>query len=694
MTQPSEFFRAVVDSAPMAAAVVGPDLTILSWNAVATDLTGWAAEDVIGNRDPMVPPEDVERTRQVLAAWFEHPEQVQRLVLRRLRPDGTEMHLMLESATPIEVDAGRCMALWFSEATDVDALLLQRNRLSRHLAGATHVEQVLPVLTAAMRDMLGGTAAIVLRRCPPGDHLHGVRAFGMETEVAEQVELDLDRDEPWDVAVGGNVADGTLTHDGRRHPVAFVPMGPEGEGWVLAIYDTAAADASPRVRDLFRAVADEAWAALERVALVTELDGKIEILEATNRIASSVGLDLEDALHAVTRQAAEALSCERAAVYLTDPANGGISLAHVFASDASPAQLLAEDEGLALAEEVVRTGKEVLFQDVTACEFADGPWHADAGSVAVMGLPLQVGRRTVGSLVVAHTVAHPRGFTSLCQQVGSAVAQQAALAVEHARLFEAELDNVQRLQELDRMKADWMAGVTHDLKAPLTGLFGFVETMRRMTGHVSEDQQREFLSVMARQADQLVDLVEDLLLSARVDADAVARRRELVPIDELVSEAAASLSPDERPRVEVRDHAVSTPVLGDRSHLQRVLQNLLGNALRHGGGEVVVTISDDDGEALVAIEDDGPGVAEDQRERIFERFVHGAHEASSGLGLYVARGIVDAHGGSIQVTDRPDGRPGARFEVRLPPAPAQSEQDLQDAVPEDERRRVSSDTGI
>ncbi len=421
--------------------------------------------------------------------------------------------------------------------------------------------------------------------------------------------------------------------------------------------------------------------------------GKIEILEATNRIASSVGLDLDAALDAVTQQAADALSCERAAVYLTDPTTGEVSLAHVFASDASPAQLLAEDEGLELAEEVVRTGTEVLFQDVTACEIAAGPWHADAGSVAVMGLPLPLARRTVGALVVAHTVAHPRGFTSLCQQVGAAVAQQAALAVEHARLFEAERDHVQRLQELDRMKADWMAGVTHDLRGPLTGLLGFVETLRRMTGQVSEDQQREFLNVMSRQADQLVGLVEDLLLSARVDAEAVARRRDLVPVDELVEEAVASLPPEERARVEVRDDAVPTSVLGDRSHLQRVIQNLLGNALRHGGQEIVVTLANDDGMALVAIEDDGPGVPPEERERVFERFVHGEHEASSGLGLYVARGIVEAHDGSIRITDRPDGRSGARFEVRFPRARRQREQDLGEPAAGDDDRELARRRG-
>ena len=673
-----DVLRTVVDAAPTAVAIVGHDRTFRGWNAAAEELTGWPAARVIGQHDPMVPPDQREATAAVLAEWLADPERGRRTVVRRVRPDGTPMQLALDTVAPVDLDDGPGLVVWFSEATDVDALLVQRNRLSRRLVGATRIEEVVPVLTAAVRDVLGASAAVVLRQCPPALHLHGVRGMGMETEVAEQVELDLDDGRAWDDAVAGRIADGMFELDGRAEQASFVPMGPAGEGWVLATCGTRAARASGHVQDLFRAIADEAWAALQRVALVSDLDGKIEILEATNRLAASVGLDLDAALEAVSSQSADALSCERAGVYLADPGTGEVSLAYVHATDASRDQLLADDEGLALAEEVVRTGEEVLYQDVTACEIAEGPWHADAGAVAVMGLPLHVGHRTVGALVVAHTIAHPRGFTSLCQQVGTAVAQQAALAVEHARLFEVERDNVQRLEELDRMKADWMAGVTHDLKAPLTGLLGFVETLRRMTGRVSEEQQREYLNVMSRQADQLVSLVEDLLLSARVDAEAVARRRELIPVDELVAEAIGSLNPAEREAVRVRDDGISTPVLGDRSHLTRVVLNLLTNALRHGGQHVTVTLGHDDGQVLVAVADDGPGVPPDDRERIFDRFVHGDHEGSSGLGLYVARGIVEAHGGSIRVVDRPGEESGACFEVRFPRGRAQREQDLAD----------------
>lgn len=679
--------RALLDAAPVAAVVVGRDHTIRAWNPAAATITGWAADEVIGKPDPMIPEGREQQTADALDAWLTADVRPERVALPRVRRDGSTFQLWLESAAAVELPDGPGLAIWFSEARDLEALVLHRNQLSRRLAGATRIEEVLPILTEAVTDVLGATDAVVLRRCPPGLHLHGLRGLGVETEVAEQVELDVDARTAWGAAVAGDVADDVLDLGEGGLPTSFVPMGPEGRGWVLATRGTHAAAANAHVQDLFRAIADEAWAALKRVALVAELDGKIEILEATSRLAGSVGLDLDAALSAVTRHAAEALSCERAAVYLVDPDSGELGLAHVYASDASPDELLARDEGLQLAAEVVRRGEEVLYQDVSACEIAEGPWHADAGSVAVMGLPLLVANRRVGALIVAHTIAHPRGFTSLCQQVGAAVAQQAVLAVEHARLYARAQRNVERLEELDRLKADWMAGVTHDLKAPVTTLVGFVDTLRRMTGHVSEEDQRHFLDIMSRQAQRLVGLIEDLMLSARVEADAAARRREVVDVRELVETVVEAMDQGDRERIAVDTGDVAASVLGDRAHLQRVVVNLLSNGLQHGAGDITVEVTHEAGKVLVAVEDQGPGVPVDDRDRIFERFVHGDHEASSGLGLFVARGIMEAHDGSISVTDRADGGRGARFELRFPRGRRQREQDLADVEVAEDRRR-------
>lgn len=670
--------RAVLDAAPMAAAIIGADGTVRLWNDAAERLSGWAAADVMGRQDPTVPDEARETHAEELRQWARRPEHARRRRLRRQRPDGTTVFITLDELASVELEDGPALVVWWSEATDVDALLIRRNRLARRLVGANRIEDVLPVVTTAVRGLLGGSAALVLRPCPPAEHLHGLRAFGLETEVAEQLVLRLGEEASWDRAVAGRLAGGTVEVGGDTTTVTFVPMGPDDDGWVMAVLGVDAEHATAHVRDLFHAVADETFDALQRVALITDLDGKIEILEATNHIASSVGLDLDDALAEVTRHAAEALSCERAATYLRDAETGELRLAQVHASDAAPEQLLADDDGQALAAEVVRTGREVLFQDVSACEIADGPWHADAGSVAVMGLPLRVGTRTTGALVVAHTVAHPRGFTSLCQQVGGAVAQQAALAFEHSRLYDNQRRSVEDLRELERVKADWVTGLTHDLRGPLTALVGFIETLRNSSDKVTPDQQREFLGVMSAKARQLVDLVEDLLLSARVDADAVARRRQLLRVDELLDTVLAQLGPDQRSAVSIADAAVDATIVGDSSHLQRVLLNLLGNARQHGGDEVVVTIDNDGGDVVVGVEDDGPGVPEDDRELVFERFQHGGHEASSGLGLYVARGIVEAHDGTLVATDRGAGRSGVRFEVRLPHGRRHRAQDVDD----------------
>ena len=511
---------ALLAAAPVAAVVVGRDHTIRAWNPAASAITGWAAEDVLGRTDPLVAPEDRERSAAELEELLASGREPGRVVLQRVRSDGTRFQLCLESAAPVELEDGRGVALWFSEVSDLEALVLHRSRLSRELVDATRIDEVVPLLTEAVIEVLGATSGVVLRPDLGGTHLRGDRGLGMPAEVVEAIELELTEGAPWTAAASGTLADGQLELGQEVHPASFVPMGPEDEGWVLVTIGTRAEAASAHVGDLFHAVANEAWGALQRAELVARLDGRIENLE-----------------------------------------------------------------------------------------------------------------------------------------------------------------------ELDRAKADWMAGVTHDLKAPVTTLLGFVETLRRMIGQVTEDEQRRFLEIMSRQANRLVELIEDLLLSARVEADAAARRREPVDVDELVPAALESIDRDDLHRVEVVTQGDGGPVLGDRAHLHRVLVNLFTNALVHGGHQTRITVQHRDEDVVVVVEDDGPGVPAPDRDRIFDRFVHGEHESSSGLGLYVARGIAEAHGGSLVVVDRPDGEGGARFELHLPRRTDEHPEDGGTHPGEDRRRQ-------
>lgn len=539
----------------------------------------------------------------------------------------------------------------------------QRNRLSRRLVDAVRPEDVAEVIIDAARGMLGAQRAVILAPCAPKEHLHGIRALGTFQEQAEQVVLPLVEDTPWGRAANGELATGRITLGEGTGDALFVPMGPVEDQQVLALVCDGL-DTEPLVADLARALADEAWLAFQRAELVAQLEGKVEILEATAAVASVAGLDLDHTLEAVAAHAATALSCERAAVYLRGP-DGELALARLHAVDLD----VETDAGARTAREVLERGDEVLIQDATTCAFLDGPWHPEIGAVAVFGLPLRVGERDIGVLVVAHTERNPRGFTSLCRQVGASVAQQAALAIEHARLFAAEQDNVRRLEELDQIKADYVAGISHDLRTPLTGLLGFTKTLNRLGPDVDPERLTRYLGMMERQAMRIVAMVEDLLLAARLErGDVAPGSATVVDLGNLLADALDLYAPEQRRRLHIDVHD-TVPVAADESQLIRVLHNLIDNALKYAPEEtpVEIEVCSVGGQALFVVTDHGPGVGEEEREQIFERFSsgrQGMQRGSTGLGLYISRGIARGHGGDLVYVDREGD--GACFELRLP----------------------------
>ena len=163
-------------------------------------------------------------------------------------------------------------------------------------------------------------------------------------------------------------------------------------------------------------------------------------------------------------------------------------------------------------------------------------------------------------------------------------------------------------------------------------------------------------------------LVGDLLLLARTDAGR-ASPREPTDVGTVVAEAAAELEPvagEHRLSIDTEPAVVDAA----RDELHRLVVNLMENAIRHtpDGTEVRAAVTADNGQVVLTVEDDGPGVPDELAPRIFERFVRGGGDraGSSGLGLAIVRAVAEAHGGSVSLDRKPDGR-GARFVVRLPP---------------------------
>jgi signal transduction histidine kinase len=223
---------------------------------------------------------------------------------------------------------------------------------------------------------------------------------------------------------------------------------------------------------------------------------------------------------------------------------------------------------------------------------------------------------------------------------------------------------------LERQRA-FVGDASHELRTPLTSVLANLELLVESLQGADRDAAVSAL----RSTRRMRRLVGDLLLLARTDARQVPPR---VPLDlsEVVVDAASELE------AVSRDHLVDldiqpTPTFGSRDELQRVATNLIENALRHTPPGTHVTASTRalaDGSAELVVADDGPGITPELRPRLFARFVRGAGDrgGSFGLGLSIVAAVTEAHGGTVVADDSPHG--GARFTVRLPPAPGQAEE--------------------
>jgi signal transduction histidine kinase len=234
---------------------------------------------------------------------------------------------------------------------------------------------------------------------------------------------------------------------------------------------------------------------------------------------------------------------------------------------------------------------------------------------------------------------------------------------ELATSFNEMGDNLRRLFDTRRELVAW---ASHDLRTPLASMQAMLEAIEDDLG-VPE----EYVPVLGEQVRVLSVLVDDLFELARIDAGALTLEMELLPVAPVVSSSLRSIEAEARSRHVRLDAEVAADVTARFAphELERVLMNLLTNALRHtpSDGAVAVRVQPQPGEVRVAVEDTGEGLGTEARERMFERFWRGDQSRSSrgaGLGLAIARGLVEAHGGRIWAEDREGG--GARVCFTLP----------------------------
>jgi PAS domain S-box-containing protein len=289
---------------------------------------------------------------------------------------------------------------------------------------------------------------------------------------------------------------------------------------------------------------------------------------------------------------------------------------------------------------------------------------ARAGLLSAVCVPVRCEGELVGALELISVQTRRRERDLLAML--DATASQLGQFVERKR---AEAES-------DRLKGEFFALVSHELRTPLTSIMGYVELLRDEAGLSGE--LRHFVDVIDRNAARLQQLLGDVLFVTQVEAGRFDLQLDPIAFNELVKAAVDHA----RPQAQLGEITVRTslapipPLLADRDRLHQLVDHLVSNALKFTppGGEVDVELERDGADGVVLrVRDTGIGIAEDEQERLFERFYRTSEAtaravAGAGLGLTVCKAIVDAHGGQIGVASRPGA--GTTVSVHLPAHPA------------------------
>lgn len=221
-------------------------------------------------------------------------------------------------------------------------------------------------------------------------------------------------------------------------------------------------------------------------------------------------------------------------------------------------------------------------------------------------------------------------------------------------------------ERAERDRADLVSTVAHELRSPLTSVKGFTATLLNKWDRFNDEQRKLMLATVNADADRVTRLIAELLDVSRIDADRLELHKQVVDIPAAVRRVidgrVASGEPADRFHLHVAGELPE--VWLDPDKLDQVLANLLDNAVRHGAGDVEIGVEPADGGVAISVSDHGEGVARDIRGLVFRRFWRAGRRGGTGLGLYIVKGLVEAHGGDVEVTEAPSG--GALFRVAFP----------------------------
>jgi PAS domain S-box-containing protein len=254
------------------------------------------------------------------------------------------------------------------------------------------------------------------------------------------------------------------------------------------------------------------------------------------------------------------------------------------------------------------------------------------------------------------------------------------VAITYAPLFDREnrlvnlianVRDITKYREAEELKSTFISIISHELRTPVSLIKGYAETLRREDARWEAEVVRDSLAVIEEEADRLADLIENLLDASRLQAGALRLSQAEVQLDRLAARLVEKFKTQTTHHTLAAEFPAGFPVIiGDEARLTQVLSNLLSNAIKYApGGRITIRGRVAPAEVIVSVSDEGPGIAADDLPHVFERFYRGNSDVArrvkgTGLGLFLARAVVEAHNGRIWV-EAPAGR-GTTFLFALP----------------------------
>lgn len=460
-------------------------------------------------------------------------------------------------------------------------------------------------------------------------------------------------------------------------PVSSLSVGPVGNVLdvvaflVVALTITTMMEALRRARRLAEIRAVELERANEELTHVAS--GATKLLDVVTALSQAGSVD--DVTEVVLGKGLAILEASRGILVCTEGERTAVLGLHRMGPEfQTRVQIHGRDADLAVME-AIRTNNEIWIESAT--EYRERfPWaFAQLGPASDFGalsaIPLIHAGETIGGLAMGF--AQPTAFGVTDRAFTLLLAQATAAALHRAWNFDAEREMRRDAELLARAREEVLAVVAHDLRNPLSAIIGMTQLL--LEEDLPPARQKILLDVAARSARQMNRLISDLLDAMRLQAGRLALDVEDVGVDEVLRQTEEAFQPiaDERHvRFDVVAPKETEVVRADPLRLSQIVGNLLGNALKFtpAQGRVTLCANMQGGDVVFQVRDSGPGIPPDQMDHLFDKFwqARPSDNRGAGLGLAIARGLVEAHGGKIWVESAVG--TGSTFAFTLPAAPA------------------------